>query len=32
MDSMDPSDHCFREDSPTAACRGCGATAEEHTG
>lgn len=24
--------HCYREDSPTAACRSCGQVAEAHTG
>lgn len=29
---MDPTDHCFREDSPTDECRDCGAEPEDHTG
>jgi len=29
---LDPAKHCFREDSPTTACRDCGQTAEKHSG
>lgn len=31
-DNSNPLTHCFREDSPTEACRDCGCTAEEHEG
>lgn len=30
--TTDPALHCFREDSPTEACRDCNANAEQHTG